>query len=72
MGPWQDVSYDFITKLPITQEGHDTIFVVVDRFLKEAHFITTKEAGLDVKKTAKLFIANIWKLHGLPSRTILD
>ncbi|KAG9017981.1 hypothetical protein FRB90_012756 [Tulasnella sp. 427] len=57
-GPWQDVSYDFITKLPKTQEGNDTIMVVVDRLTKEAHFVATKEQGLNASKTAELFIAN--------------
>lgn len=71
-GPWQDVSYDLIVKLPVTQAGNDTIMVVVDRLTKEAHFIATKEDGLNASKTAELFIANVWRLHGLPIRTVSD
>nr|GEX48407.1 hypothetical protein [Tanacetum cinerariifolium] len=40
---WERITMDFITKLPRTSNGHDTIWVIVDRLTKSAHFIPTRE-----------------------------
>ncbi|GKA89169.1 putative reverse transcriptase domain-containing protein [Tanacetum coccineum] len=39
---WERITMDFITKLPKTSSGHDTIWVIVDRLTKSTHFIPTK------------------------------
>ena len=69
-GPWTDITYDMIVKLPKSQ-GYDSILVVVDRFSKMAHFIPCKER-MSAEELANLFIKEVWKLHGLPKRTISD
>ena len=67
---WTDISYDFIGELP-ESKGKNAILVVVDRRSKGAHFVacTTKETA---ETTAQLFLDNVWKLHGLPVRTVSD
>ena len=40
---WDDISMDFIVRLPTTEKGHDSIWVIVDRLTKSAHFIIVKE-----------------------------
>ena len=64
--PWDSISMDFITQLP-KSEGCSTISVLVDRFTKMVYFIPIKDGQKTAEGFAKLFLQNIWKLHGLPS-----
>ncbi|CCO37111.1 Retrotransposable element Tf2 155 kDa protein type 3 [Rhizoctonia solani AG-1 IB] len=69
-GPCEDVSYDFIVKLPKCR-GNDSILVVVDCFSKMVHFIPCKETAT-AEDVAQLFLEHVWKLHGTPKRTVSD
>ncbi|QRW20440.1 Retrotransposable element Tf2 protein [Rhizoctonia solani] len=68
--PFHTISYDFITGFP-KSSGHDAILVVIDSFSKFGHFIPTSKK-VTAKGLADLFIAHVWKLHGLPVKTISD
>ena len=68
--PWQDVSIDFITKLP-RSDGFDSIMVVVDRFSKMAHFVPLTETS-SAPRVAELFLSNIVRLHGFPRSIVSD
>lgn len=62
---------DFITGLPRTQSGYDSIWVVVDRLTKVAHFIPVKTTYTS-NALADLYMARIVCLHGVPKRIVLD
>ena len=68
---WQRVSMDFIVHLPITKNGFDSIWVVVDYLSKRAHLIPTR-TNVNAKEVAKLYIENIFKLHGVPDVIVSD
>ena len=63
-GPWQWTESNHIVKLP-KSKGFDSIYVVVDRFTKMAHFMPTTEKANE-EDLIDLHIKNVWKLHGTP------
>ncbi|WVZ75866.1 LOW QUALITY PROTEIN: hypothetical protein U9M48_023889 [Paspalum notatum var. saurae] len=68
---WEEISVDFIVGLPRTQKGYNSIWVVVDRLTKVAHFIPVNTTYLGAR-LAELYISRIVCLHGVPKRIISD
>ncbi|GJP78503.1 hypothetical protein CLOP_g8794 [Closterium sp. NIES-67] len=69
--PWQQVTMDFVTGQLAGPSGNDAILVVVGRLTKMAHFAACKTT-ITAEQTAKLFLTNIVRLHGIPSAIISD
>jgi hypothetical protein len=67
---WSDISMDFIEGLP-SSHVFSVIMVVVDRFTKYGHFIALAHP-CTASKMAQLFLANILKLHGMPTTIVSD
>jgi hypothetical protein len=62
---------DFIAGLARTQRGYDSIWVIVDRLTKVAHFIPIKTTYTR-PQLAELYILRIVCLHGVPKKTVSD
>nr|GEV07598.1 putative reverse transcriptase domain-containing protein [Tanacetum cinerariifolium] len=60
---WEKITMDFITKLPKTTNGYDTIWVIIDRLTKSTHFLPIREND-PMEKLMRLFTSIFWKaLH---------
>ena len=62
---------DFITGLPCTQRKYDSIWVIVDRLTKSAHFLPVR-TPYSADDYARLYVREIVRLHGVPTSIISD
>jgi hypothetical protein len=68
---WEDISMDFIVGLPNTSQRHDSIWVIVDRLTKTAHFLPV-HTTYNAKKYAEIYLDQIVRLHVIPKTIISD
>jgi hypothetical protein len=68
---WDSISMDFVEALTKTVKIFDSIWVIVDRLTKSAHFVPIK-TGMSVTKLAEIYIEQIVRLHGIPSSIVSD
>jgi hypothetical protein len=68
---WDDISMDFIVGLPMTARKFDSIWVIVDRLSKSAHFIPVN-TNYKVQKYAEIYIVRVLCLHRVPKMIISD
>ncbi|GJW75525.1 putative reverse transcriptase domain-containing protein [Tanacetum coccineum] len=68
---WDKITMDFIIKLPKTSSGYDTIWVIVDRLTKSAHFLPMKETD-KMERLTRLYLKEVVSRHGVPISIISD
>ncbi|GJT88569.1 putative reverse transcriptase domain-containing protein [Tanacetum coccineum] len=68
---WEKITMDFVTKLPKTENGYDTILVIVDNLTKSTHFLPMREND-PMEKLMKLYMKEVVTRHGVPVSIISD
>ncbi|KAH9801818.1 Endonuclease [Citrus sinensis] len=68
---WEHITMDFVAGLPCTQKGHDSVWVVVDRLTKSAHFLPFKTT-YSMDKLGSIYVVEIVRLHGVPMSIVSD
>jgi transposase InsO family protein len=68
---WDDISMDFIVDLPLMPRKHDSIWVIVDRLTKTAHFIPV-HTTYSAECYAEIYIDLVVRLHGVPKTILSD
>ncbi|GJR48588.1 putative reverse transcriptase domain-containing protein [Tanacetum coccineum] len=67
----ENITMDFVTKLPKTSTGQDTIWVIVDRLTKFAHFLPMRE-NKSMEKLTRQYLKEVVTSHGVPVSIISD
>ncbi|GJW11790.1 putative reverse transcriptase domain-containing protein [Tanacetum coccineum] len=62
---WENITMDFVTKLPKTATSQDTIWVIVDRLTKSAHFLPIREDDT-LEKLTRQYLKEVVSRHGVP------
>ncbi|GJU83993.1 putative reverse transcriptase domain-containing protein [Tanacetum coccineum] len=68
---WDNITMDFVTKLPKSSQGYDTIWVIVDRLTKSAIFMPMRETD-PMDKLARMYLKEVVTKHGIHVSIICD
>ncbi|GKG10042.1 putative reverse transcriptase domain-containing protein, partial [Tanacetum coccineum] len=68
---WEGIAMDFATKLPRTSSRHDTIWVIMDRLTKSAHFLPMRK-DYKMNRLTRLYLNEIVARHGVLISIISD
>ena len=68
---WDNIAMDFVSSLPLTQKKHDSLWVIIDRLTKSAHFIPIR-IDYSMDRLAELYVDEIVRLHGVPLSIVSD
>ncbi|GJS20969.1 putative reverse transcriptase domain-containing protein [Tanacetum coccineum] len=68
---WDNITMDFVTKLPKSSQGYDTIWVIIDRLTKSAIFMPMRETD-PMDKLARMYLKEVVTKHGIPVSIICE
>ncbi|GKE22073.1 putative reverse transcriptase domain-containing protein [Tanacetum coccineum] len=68
---WENITMDFVTKLPKTSTGQDTIWLIVDRLIKSTYFFPMKETD-SMEKLTRQYSKEVVSRHGVSVSIISD
>ncbi|GKF20947.1 reverse transcriptase domain-containing protein, partial [Tanacetum coccineum] len=68
---WDNITMDFVTKLPKSSQGYDTIWVIAERLTKSAIFTPIRETD-PMDKLARMYLKEVFTRHGIPISIICD
>ena len=68
---WDNITMDFMSGFPLTQQKHDSVWVIVDRLTKSAHFIPVR-IGYSMDRLAELYVDEVVRLHGVSLSIVSD
>nr|GEW65656.1 putative reverse transcriptase domain-containing protein [Tanacetum cinerariifolium] len=68
---WENITMDFVTRLPKTSTSQDTIWVIIDRLTKSVYFLPMKEND-SMEKLTRQYLKKVVSKHGVPVSTISD
>ncbi|GKF09013.1 putative reverse transcriptase domain-containing protein, partial [Tanacetum coccineum] len=68
---WDNITMDFVTKLPKSSQGYDIIWVIIDRLTKSVIFVPIRETD-PMEKLARIYLKEVVTRHGIPVSIICD
>ena len=68
---WDNITMDFVSGFPLTQKKHDSVWVIVDRLTKSAHFLPVR-LDYSMDRLAEMYVSEIVRLHRIPLSIVFD
>ncbi|XP_059638570.1 uncharacterized protein LOC132280833 [Cornus florida] len=68
---WECIAMDFVTRLPRSPRGNESIWVIINRLTKTAHFLPVKATD-SVEALGRLYVREIVRLHWVPLSIVSD
>ena len=68
---WENITMDFVSGLPKSSRGNDTVWVIIDRLTKLANFLPIRTT-FTLDKLASLYVKEVVRLHGVQVSIVSD